>query len=487
MTDAASNPDGSIAEYDILIIGAGISGISAAYHVQTNLPGKSYRILEGRENMGGTWDLFKYPGIRCDSHMPSFGFSFRPWQKKEIIVGADEILDYLKDTVKEYDLEKQIEFQTRVQTADWDPSQAKWILQTTRKGSNVTYKAPYLFMCTGYYNYDKGYQPKFPNQEAFQGPIIHPQLWPEDLNYDDKKIVVIGSGATAVTLVPSLAKTAKHVTMLQRSPTYIVAGPATSTKLAQAILKYFGPFVARWYFISISMLFYWFCRTFPERAKKAFLKGAKDLIGEDKFDPKHFSPRYNPWDERLCLVPDGDFFATIQSGKADVVTDHIQEFTADGIRLRDSKEELKADIIVAATGLELLFAGGIQMSHNGTPIALNSKFAYKGFMLDNVPNLFLAAGYTNASWTLKVDLTNQAACRLVKATERRGAKYCQPEVKEGKMPSVPLLDLQSGYVQRNLNMMPKQSDHLPWKLNQNYIKDKFLLEYTPLDDTMAFY
>jgi len=484
-----STPD-NVQDYDIVIIGAGISGISAAYHVQKHFPGKSFRILEGRENLGGTWDFFKYPGIRCDSYMYTFGFSFRPWTSEEIIVGADVILDYLKDTVREYDLEKKMVFRTRVQAANWDTQQAKWTLRATTKESTVEYRASHVFLCTGYYNYDKGYQPTFPNQEAFKGPIIHPQLWPDDLDYKDKKIVVIGSGATAITLIPSLAKTASLVTMLQRSPTYVIAAPARATRVARAVAHYFGHAVARWYFILVSMLFYWYCRTFTDDARKQFLKIARKGIGDDKFDAKQFTPKYDPWDQRLCLSPDGDFFEAIRSGKAEIITDHVQEFTSRGIRLRDNPEkELEADIIVTATGLQLLYAGGMEVALNGKPLEVASHFAYKGFMLNSVPNIFMASGYTNASWTLKCDLTNDAACLLIKAAEERGSKYFQPETpKEGKMAALPLLDLSSGYVQRNIDTMPKQSTELPWTLDQNYLKDKYTLQYRPVDDgVMKFY
>lgn len=489
----AVHKDDNIVDHDVLIIGAGISGISAAHHVQKHFPNKSYRILEGREKMGGTWSFFKYPGIRCDSYMYTFGFSWRPWTSTDIIVGANVILQYLKDCAKEYGIEKQMIFSTRVQAANWDSSQAKWILQATTEAngvtSNVTYRAPYIFLCTGYYNYENPYQPAFPNQEAFEGPIIHPQHWPDDLDYANKKIVVIGSGATAITLIPALAQTATHVTMLQRSPTYVVAAPAKATRLAQAIARYLGHHAARWYFIGISMLFYWFCRTYPEKARKGFLKQAEEEIGEEKFDAKQFTPRYNPWDERLCLTPDADFYKAIRDDKADVITDHIQEFTKKGIKLKDSGKELEADIIVTATGLQLLYAGGMKVALDNKEVEVTKHFAYKGFMLNSVPNIFMASGYTNASWTLKCDLTNNAACECIKVCEQKGAQYFQPETpKEGKMAALPLLNLQSGYVQRNLDSMPKQSNIIPWTLHQNYIKDKYTLQYTPVDDgVMKFY
>jgi monooxygenase len=486
--------------YDALIIGAGISGISAAYHLQAIVPHLKFRILENRGNIGGTWDLFEYPGIRSDSDMYTFGYDFRPWRSKEdkLIAPKQDILDYLKDTVEEYGIEKHIQFHTKVHTADWDSKQATWTLSTTTNNSTtpVIYKTRYLFMCTGYYNYEEGYTPEFVGRDTFQGPIVHPQKWPSDLDYANKRIVVIGSGATAVTLIPSLTsgpKAASHVTMVQRSPTYMTSRPSRMTWVARMIAKIFGHGVARWYFVVVGMFFYSLCKLFPQGMTKFFIQTVKKLVGDNNFEEEDWTPRYQPWDQRLCLCPDGDFFDAIKSGKASIVTDHIVEFTKDGIRLEKNKDViLPADIIVTATGLQVQFAGGMQFTIDEQPLVYSSRFVYKGFMMNNVPNLFLAAGYTNASWTLKIDLTMEASCRLIQQVELSGGghRYCQAELPQpaNKMIVIPLLDLTSGYVQRAAAKLPKQSTEYPWRLFQNYIYDKLFLKFTPLHDSaMKFY
>jgi monooxygenase len=499
--------DNDIQCYDALIIGAGISGISAAYHLQAMCPGLKFRILENRANIGGTWDLFEYPGIRSDSDMYTFGYDFRPWRSKEntIIAPKQDILQYLKDTVQEYGIEKHIEFNTKVLTSHWDSNQATWTLSTTKNNTctdshahahanprTLVYKARYLFQCTGYYNFDEGYTPDFAGRDTFEGPVIHPQKWPKDLDYSNKRVVVIGSGATAVTLIPSLASgpnAASHVTMVQRSPTYMSARPARMTWLARIIARVFGHGVARWYYVFLGMFAYSICKVFPHGMTKYFIQTVKKLIGEDKFDEADWTPRYLPWDQRLCLCPDGDFFEAIKSGKASIVTDHIVEFTKEGIRT-EKHNVLPADIIVTATGLQILFGGGIQYTIDQQPLDYSSKFVYKGLMMNGVPNLFVAGGYTNASWTLKVDLTMTAACRLVQAIEASGHRYCQAELPQpaNKMATLPLLDLTSSYVLRAADRLPKQSTDYPWRLFQNYIYDKFFLEFTPLQDSaMKFY
>ena len=495
--------------YDAIIVGAGISGISAAHYFQQDFPGKTFRILERRSQLGGTWDLFDYPGIRSDSDMYTFGFSWRPWRDgAKVIADKESILQYLHETVQDEHLDNAMEFGTHIQTANFDRQTARWTLTTSRTAktidggtetttTTVRYQSQFLFLCTGYYSYDQAYVPDFPGANTFQGPIVHPQFWPKDLDYKDKNIVVIGSGATAVTLVPALTATttkgggAKHVTMLQRSPTYIVSQPAEMGILPRLIATVFGHGIARWFFILRMMLQYHICRWIPETAKNTILHLARKQVGEEVFQKEDFTPRYNPWDQRLCVCPGGDFFQALKQKRASIVTDHIVEFTKTGIKLEKAQDdELPADIIVTATGLSVLFAGGITISVDQVPIQKENKFVYKGFMLHDVPNLFVAGGYTNASWTLKVDLTHKCACRLVQHMEHHNYKMCEPKLPgngESKMEKRPLIDLTSGYVQRRIDEFPKQSTHIPWRLYQNYLYDKYVLEYTALeDDFLAF-
>lgn len=466
--------------YDVLIIGAGISGISAAYHLQKNCPDKTYKIIERRSNLGGTWDLFNYPGIRSDSDMYTFGFSFRPWADKSAIASKDKILNYLTDTTKEYGIDSHIQYDTHVKQADWDSKQSLWTF-TAEQGEQanpVELQSQYVFMCVGYYDYDHGHNPEFKGVEDFEGNVIHPQFWPEEFDYTDKNIVVVGSGATAVTLVPALSEKAKHVTMLQRSPTYMGVSPAVNP-IANFLAKWFGRTVARWWFILSSMFVFNYCRLFPNKAKKTIISEIEKELG-DKFEAKHFTPTYKPWDQRVCLCPDGDFFESMRQGKASVVTDTIDCFTDKGIKT-NSGEELAADVVVTATGLKMLFAGGIEVSLDGKPVEPYQHYVYKGVMCSDVPNIFIATGYTNASWTLKVDLTNQYACRLINYNTKNGYRYCVPKP-ESEMHPAPLLDLASGYIQRGEKGFPRQATNTPWKLYQNYIYDKVTLGFTSLDD-----
>lgn len=470
--------------YDAIIIGAGISGISAAYHLQSECPDKRYRILERRENLGGTWDLFNYPGIRSDSDMYTFGFSFRPWTDDSAIAEKSKILDYLRETTEEYGIDDHIAYSVHVKNAEWDSIKALWTITAIAGGKPRRYTAQHIFMCVGYYDYDQGYQPHFPAQESFTGQVVHPQHWPTDLNYQDKRVVIIGSGATAVTLLPAMADTAAKVTMLQRSPTYMGAKPAKDP-IANRLANWFGRRAARWWFILTSMFLYGYCRLFPARAKQKIIDGVAAELGAD-FDPKHFTPRYMPWDERLCLCPDGDFFEAMKRGKAEVVTDQIERFTPTGLKL-SSGSELEADIIVTATGLKLLFAGGIDLVVDGQAVTPGDTLVYKGMMCAGVPNLYLATGYTNASWTLKVDLTNKYACRLINHLDRMQQDYCVPEADPSIEP-VPLLDLKSGYIQRDIVKFPKQANTSPWRLYQNYLYDKFTLAFGSLrHPQMGFY
>ena len=466
--------------FDAIIIGAGISGISAAYHFQKNCPGKTYKILERRDTLGGTWDLFNYPGIRSDSDMYTFGFSFKPWRDRSSIAEKHKILQYLDDTTREFGIDQHIEFNRHIKTADWSSQHGRWTIkaQDTVSQENQAYSAQYVFMCVGYYNYDRAHTPEFAGAEEFKGDIVHPQFWPVETNYTDKNVVIIGSGATAVTLLPAIAKKAKHVTMLQRSPTYMGSKPAEDV-IALKLAKWFGHWAARWWAILSGMFIYSYCRLFPERAKAMMIGEIETLLG-DKFEAKHYTPSYKPWDQRVCLCPDADFFEAIKADKASVETDHIERFTADGIMLKSGKT-LTADLVVTATGLEILFLGGIQVSIDGLASDASKLYIYKGFMCSGTPNMFASIGYTNASWTLKVDLTNRYACRLINYNQAHGYHYCVPEA-GSELVDAPLLDLASGYIERSLDVLPKQSTKLPWKLYQNFIFDSLSLRFTPIKD-----
>ncbi len=465
----------STQHFDAIIIGAGISGISAAYHLQKYNPSKTFRVLEQRQALGGTWDLFNYPGIRSDSDMYTFGFSFRPWDDKSAIAEKSKIIDYLNATVSEYDIDAHIQYSVEVSKASWSSDNATWSL-TAKNGEQFT--CHFIYMCAGYYDYAQGHAPEFVGIEDFKGEVVHPQAWPENLDYANKKVVVVGSGATAITLVPSMAKSAEHVTMVQRSPTYMGSKPAIDP-IANTLSKWLGRWAARWWFILTNMLIYWYCKTFPARAKAKIIDDVKASLG-DKFDAKHFTPNYSPWDQRVCLCPDGDFFESMKADKASIETDQISGFTDSGITLASGKH-LDADIIVTATGLKIKFFGGIDFVIDDEPLVASQQYAYKGMMISGVPNTFLAVGYTNASWTLKVDLTHRYASRLLSYMDRRGYKQARATAQAG-MQDIPLLDLSSGYIQRSLDMLPKQAQNKPWRLNQNFILDNLALRFTSVDD-----
>ncbi len=466
--------------YDALIIGAGISGLSAAYHFSTECPTKTYKIIERRANIGGTWDLFNYPGIRSDSDMYTFGYAFKPWRDKAAIAKKEKILDYLEETADEFDIRQHIEFGLHSQRCEWDSETALWTVTTnaTDGSGPRVFTCRFVFMCVGYYNYDQAHAPEFKDQDAFKGEILHPQFWPANANYASKNVVIIGSGATAVTMVPAMAEQAAHVTMLQRSPTYMGSKPAEDA-MANRLSHWFGDWAARWWFILSGMFLYAYCKAFPARAKQRIVSEIEKMLG-DKFDPKHFTPDYNPWDQRVCLCPDADFFEAIKADKASVVTDHIERFTADGILLQ-SGERLAADIIVTATGLDMLFLGGMDVVVDGKVNQPNEVFIYKGFMCNDTPNMFASVGYTNASWTLKVDLTNKYACRLINYMQANGHRYCVPRV-SNDIQATPLLDLDSGYIKRAAHRFPQQGSRAPWKLYQNYIFDKLSLKFSPVRD-----
>jgi monooxygenase len=471
---------GAPSHVDVVIVGAGISGIDAAYHLQTSCPNKSYAILEARDTMGGTWDLFRYPGIRSDSDMYTLGFPFRPWTNGKAIADGDTILSYIHETAAMYGIDRHIRYRHRVEAASW--ADGKWTLTLAAYGKPVTLTCNFLFLCSGYYDYDEGYTPELAGRDRFRGRIIHPQHWPEDLDYAGKRVVVIGSGATAVTLVPELAKRAAHVTMLQRSPTYIMSRPARDP-IADWLRDKLAPeraySLTRWKNVLLGAAFYAYSRRFPAHAKKLLVGGVKRMVPNVDVD-KHFTPRYNPWDQRLCLVPDADLFAALRDGTVDVVTDEIESFTERGIALK-SGGELAADIIVTATGLKLKRFGGLALTVDGKPVEIPKAMVYKGMMLSDVPNLAFAVGYTNASWTLKCDLTSRYVCRLINHLDKHGYTECRPR-RDASVQEVPLLDFSSGYVQRSIKEFPRQGSKVPWKLYQNYPLDLFLIERSKLTD-----
>lgn len=471
--------------YDVLIIGAGISGISASYHIQTYCSGKTFAILEARDNIGGTWDLFKYPGIRSDSDMYTLGFSFRPWTDPKAIADGPSIMKYLKETVEDYDLGKHMHFGHKVLNASWSSETATWTLEVeVSGGERTTYSCGFFFLCGGYYRYDGGFTPEFEGRDRFQGQVIHPQEWPEELDYTGKKMVIIGSGATAITLVPSLAEKAEHVTMLQRTPTYIISAPAED-KMANFFNKYLPTKLAysltRWKKITLGRLFYWYCKKWPERAAKLVKSGMDKEIGNIYDVEKDFNPPYYPWDQRLCLAPDSDFFNALQSKKASVLTDHIESFTEKGIQLK-SGQHLDADIIVTATGLNLAYICGIDLVVDGEAINAGDTVTYKGMMFSDIPNMAMAFGYTNASWTLKCDLTCKYVTRLLNHMDKHGYAYCVPRQNNPDLALEPFVDFTSSYFKRHLDNLPKQGSELPWKLKQNYFADRKMIGKGKLED-----
>jgi len=475
---------------DVVIVGAGISGISAAWHLQQRCPSKSFVVLERRENLGGTWDLFKYPGIRSDSDMFTLGFRFKPWTSEKSIADGPSIMDYLNETVREYGIDKHIRYRHRVVAVDWSTAENRWTLHVEIDGERKAITCSFLFACSGYYNYDDGYAPEFPGAADFKGRIVHPQHWPEDLDYTGKRILVIGSGATAVTLVPALANSgAGHVTMLQRSPTYIGALPDVDpfavrvNKLLPAGPAYV---VNRWKSILFQSVQYRLARRFPNFMRKQLMTMAQRRLPEGYDVDKHFGPKYKVWDERLCLAPNGDLFRTIRKGQADVVTDTIDRFTETGIRLT-SGQELQADIIVTATGLNLQLFGGAEICKDGEPLDLTGTMAYKGMMLSGVPNMAFTIGYTNASWTLKADLVSEFVCRVLNYMDSRGYDNVEPAQPESAVDERPLLDFTPGYVLRALDRLPKAGSRAPWRLKQNYLLDLRLIRHGKVDDEALYF
>ncbi len=444
---------------DVLIVGAGLSGVGAGCHLRDKCPGKTYAILEARESIGGTWDLFRYPGIRSDTDMYTLGYSFRPWTGEQAIADGSSILDYVRQTASEYGVEEQIRFNHRVVRAEWSTEEARWTVEAERTdtGETVWLSCGFLLMCSGYYRYDEGYTPEFPGAERFVGRIVHPQRWSEDVEYAGKRVVVIGSGATAITLVPAMARSAAHVTMLQRSPSYVVSLPAEDP-LAKSLSRWLPARalypVMRWKSVLMMMLSFQFSRRRPRAMKAVIRKGIERQLPPGFDVDRHFTPAYNPWDQRLCLVRDGDLFEAIREGHASVVTDRIETFTEQGLKLA-SGAELEADLVVTATGLNLLALGGIEFAVDGREVKLSETMSYKGMMLSDVPNLAFTAGYTNASWTLKCDLTHDYVCRLLKHMDEHGDRQCTPR-RDPAVTERPFIDLASGYVLRSIDQFPKQ-------------------------------
>ena len=472
--------------FDVVVVGAGISGIDAAYHLQTMCPDRTFVMLEGRDDIGGTWDLFTYPGIRSDSDMHTLGFGFKPWVAEKSIADGPAIMEYLRETVAEYDIEKHIRFQHLVRSAQWSTETGTWTITVEKAdtGETVQLTCGYLFMCSGYYSYKGGYLPDFDGYDDFQGQIVHPQDWPEDLDYKGKKVVVIGSGATAVTLVPAMADDTEHITMLQRSPTYMVSRPDHDV-IANNLRKVLPDKVAydatRWKNSTMQQFVYGQTRKNPQKVRQKLLDGVKEQLPEGYDIDTHFTPDYDPWDQRLCADPNGAFFAVIRRGDATVVTDTIERFTEDGIRL-ESGDELTAEVVVTATGLELLFLGGMDIVVDGDPVDLAERLTYRGMMLEDVPNMAMAVGYTNASWTLKCDLTCDYVARLLSEMRRRGAVQATPRCTDDAVSPEPLLSLTAGYVQRSAHLFPRQGRAAPWRVHQSYLRDYRAMRAAPIVD-----
>ncbi|GAA4604419.1 cation diffusion facilitator CzcD-associated flavoprotein CzcO [Actinoplanes octamycinicus] len=476
----------TVEHLDVLIVGAGISGIGAGRYLKTELPGKSFAILEARAASGGTWDLFRYPGIRSDSDLHTFGYEFKPWRDEQSIADAPRILDYLRETITENGLDRHIRFHHRVLAASWSSERARWSVEVERAdtGERITLTCGWLFSASGYYRYDEGFTPDFAGRDDFRGQIVHPQHWPEDLDYAGKRVVVIGSGATAVTIVPAMAGEAAHVTMLQRTPTYIMP-VGRKDPIANALKKYLGP--ERGYAwtrrknIAQQKAIWSFCQRYPKAARKVIRwVNAKQLPAGFPVD-EHFNPPYDPWDQRLCAVPDGDLFKAIRRGRASVVTDRITRFTPTGLLL-DSGKHLDADIVVTATGLNVQAFGGVPVTVDGRPVALPDTVSYKGMMLSGVPNFAYAIGYTNSSWTLKIGLLCEHFCRLLRHMEAQGYDICRPEVADPDMPTRPFLDFGAGYIQRVVGQLPRQGARMPWLTSMDYQSDVKLLRADDVTD-----
>jgi cation diffusion facilitator CzcD-associated flavoprotein CzcO len=471
--------------FDVIIVGAGISGIDAAYHLQRQLPQKTFTILEARDTLGGTWDLFRYPGIRSDSDMFTLGFPWRPWRSEQSIADGASILQYVRDSAREQGIDKKIRYRHRVTRASFSSERARWTLEVERDGAEtLRITASFVCMCSGYYRYSAGYTPDFVGTSTFRGRIVHPQHWTDDIDYAGKRVIVIGSGATAMTLVPALTTKAAHVTMLQRSPTYVVSMPAKDP-LANALRKSLPPRISfsltRWKNISLGAFFFQLTRRWPERAKERLINLVREALGPDYDVDTHFTPRYNVWDQRVCLIPDGDLFEALKAGSASIVTAEIDRFTPQGILLRDG-QELEADLIVTATGLEMEFCGGAELIVDGRHVELKETMSYKGCMVSDVPNLAFMFGYTNASWTLKADLTARYVCRLLRHMDSTHTDLATPRCNDPRVTVDPMLEFTSGYVQRAQERLPKQGSRRPYRLYQNYWLDLLMLRFGRIQD-----
>jgi len=472
--------------FDVLILGAGISGVGAACHLTRKCPGKRYAILERRNAIGGTWDLFRYPGIRSDSDMYTFGFNFRPWTEPKVLADGPSLRKYVRETAEQYGVDRHIRFGIKVTAAAWSSEDGYWTLTARREegGEPLRFTCNFLMGCTGYYNYDAGYQPEFPGQKAFKGQLIHPQHWPDNLEYQDKRVVVIGSGATAITLVPSMAGKAAHVTMLQRSPTYILSVPAIdpiSSRLQRFLPDMLVYRLARTRNINLQRFLYALSRRRPKVVRRMLLAAVRKQLGKNA-DMRHFTPSYNPWDERLCVVPNGDLFKAIRHGKAEVVTDQIETFTKTGIKLQ-SGAELPADIVVSATGLNVQLLGGIRVEVDGKRYLPSDSMTYKGVLIEGVPNAAIIIGYTNASWTLKADIASEYVCRLLQHMDRKGYTEVIPRDRDNSRTEDTVMGgLNSGYIRRAIDQLPKQGSKRPWKIVQDYVRDVPILRYAPIED-----
>jgi len=468
---------------DVLIVGAGLSGVGAACHLEERLPGTTYLLLEMRDGIGGTWDLFRYPGIRSDSDMFTMGYRFRPWTGSKALADGAAILDYVRSTAREHGVDAHVRYRQKVVAADWSGEESRWTVTADVEGTRTTYTCGFLWCCSGYYDYAGGYTPDLTGIEDFEGTVVHPQEWPADLDYTGSQVVVIGSGATAVTLVPSMAHDAAHVTMLQRSPTYVLSLPGVDKldeRLKRLLPHGAAHAVTRWKHILVATAFYQASRRWPEAVKGVLRKGVVSQLPPDYDVGTHFTPAYDPWDQRMCFVPDGDLFRTLRRGDAEIVTDRIERFTAHGIRL-ESGRELPADVVVTATGLSLLAFGGMTLRVDGQEVDVSTTMSYRGLMLSGVPNFAYVIGYTNASWTLKADLVSEWVCRLLAHLRDQGWAAAVP-VRDPDVAEEPLLDFSSGYVQRSLHLLPKAGSRLPWKLRMNYLRDLLTIRRAPIED-----
>ena len=486
MARPTPNKPARVDHFDILIIGAGLSGVAAACHLREKCPQRGFAILEARDCIGGTWDLFRYPGVRSDSDMFTLGYSFRPWTETKAIADGPSILRYIRATAREHDVDGKIRFNHRLQRASWSAKEMRWTVEVERTGpgERIYLTCNFLLMCSGYYSYQQGFTPSLPGIAQFNGAVIHPQDWTTAIDYTGKRVVVIGSGATAVTLTPELAKSAATVTLLQRSPTYIVAWP-DEDRIANRLRRWLPAGTAcaitRWKNVAAGMYFYRLCKRNPARARAMILNGVRKAVGPDCDVEAHFNPRYNPWEQRLCLAPNGDFFQSIRQGRTTIVTDEIETFVETGLKLRSGRQ-LAADLVITATGLDLQVFGGVELDVDGQPVDPANLLCYKGVLYSDIPNFAAVTGYSNASWTLKAELICNYVCRLLDYMDRRGFKRCMPRHRDAGVERLPPVDLSSGYLQRALHKLPKQGSRRPWRIHQNYLRDLIALRYGPFDD-----